>query len=119
MTRPTTALVIALTLASPLCARASEPPPPPRVAPTCTSGPLTCAVSREAARLAQVEPPARRKKRISHPVWLGAAIGASAGFVVHATQCRTGEGLCTGAGNALMAGIGAGVGAAIAILVAR
>ena len=58
---------------------------------------------------------AQPKARSGHPVLIGAAIGAGSGFLLNATACRTGESVCTGAGNLLMAGIGALVG----VLVSR
>jgi hypothetical protein len=57
--------------------------------------------------------------RVRHPVLLGAAIGAGAGFVLNASACRTGESVCTAAGNLMMAGIGAGVGAVVGAIVGR
>lgn len=68
-----------------------------------------------AERASLQTPPARR---VRHPVLLGAAIGAGAGFVLNASACRTGESVCTSAGNLMMAGIGAGVGAVVGWLVA-
>jgi hypothetical protein len=65
--------------------------------------------------LSQAQP----KARSGHPVLIGAAIGAGAGFLINATACRTGESVCTAPGNILMAGIGAGVGALVGVLVSR
>jgi hypothetical protein len=65
---------------------------------------------------ASVQTPAGHHVR--HPVLIGAAIGAGAGFVLNASACRTGESVCTSAGNLMMAGIGAGVGSVIGWLVA-
>jgi hypothetical protein len=59
------------------------------------------------------------KARKSHPVMIGAAIGAGAGYLLNATACRTGESVCTVPGNILMAGIGAGVGAVVGLFVGR
>ena len=59
------------------------------------------------------------KARSGHPVLIGAAIGAGAGFLINVTACRTGEGACSAPGNLLMAGIGAGIGALIGALVSR
>jgi hypothetical protein len=56
--------------------------------------------------------------RVRHPVLLGAVIGGATGFVLNASACRTGESVCTSAGNLMMAGIGAGVGAFVGWLVA-
>jgi hypothetical protein len=54
-----------------------------------------------------------------HPVLIGVAIGAGAGYLINATACRTGEGVCTFPGNMLMAGIGAGIGALVGVLISR
>ena len=54
-----------------------------------------------------------------HPVLIGAAVGAGAGYVLNATACRTGESVCTVPGNLLLAGIGAGIGAVIGVLISR
>lgn len=59
------------------------------------------------------------KQSNGHPVLIGAAIGAGAGFLINATACRTGESVCSGAGNLLMAGIGAGAGALVGLLISR
>jgi hypothetical protein len=55
----------------------------------------------------------------SHPVLIGAAIGAGAGLLINVTACRTGESVCSAPGNLLMAGIGAGIGALVGVLVSR
>jgi hypothetical protein len=86
--------------------------------------PLHLAAMREAERLAKMQDngsaqPLQSTARAGHPVLLGVAIGAGAGFLATATFCRTGEGFCTGAGNLVMAGIGAGIGAVIGALVFR
>jgi hypothetical protein len=62
---------------------------------------------------------AQPNARIGHPVLIGAAIGAGAGFLINATACRTGESVCSAPGNLLMAGIGAGIGALVGVLVSR
>jgi len=86
-------------------------------------GPLHRSVVREVERLAKVpdigSSQTQQKAHHGHPVLLGAAIGAGAGFLLNATACRTGESVCTGPGNLLMAAIGAGIGAAIGALVSR
>ena len=63
----------------------------------------------------QAQPNARN----GHPVLIGAAIGAGAGFLINVTACRTGESVCSAPGNLLMAGIGAGIGALVGVLVSR
>jgi hypothetical protein len=63
----------------------------------------------------QAQPNTRR----GHPVLIGAAIGAGAGFLINATACRTGESVCSTPGNLMMAGIGAGIGALVGVLVSR
>jgi hypothetical protein len=62
---------------------------------------------------------AQPKARSGHPVLIGAAIGAGAGFLINVTACRTGESVCSAPGNLLMAGIGAGIGALVGVLVSR
>jgi len=57
--------------------------------------------------------------RSSHPVLIGAAIGGGAGLLINVTACRTGESVCSAPGNLLMAGIGAGIGALVRVLVSR
>src|SRR5262249_50543320 len=71
---------------------------------------------RRAMRLTALQTPPTR--RVRHPVLLGAVIGGVGGFVLNASACRTGESVCTSAGNLMMAGIGAGVGAFVGWLVA-
>jgi len=39
--------------------------------------------------------------------------------MINATQCRSGDSICTGGGNALMAGIGAAIGATVGALISR
>jgi hypothetical protein len=62
---------------------------------------------------------AQPKARSGHPVLIGAAIGAGAGFLINVTACRTGESVCSASGNLVMAGIGAGIGALVGVLVSR
>jgi hypothetical protein len=94
------------------------------VALIAVEGPLHRSVAREAKRLARMPETGSSQTQQTahhhgHPVLLGAAIGAGAGFLLNATACRTGESVCTGPGNLLMAAIGAGIGAAIGALVSR
>ena len=88
--------------------------------PTNVAGPLYGFAPRQADRVATPSSNSPQKKtRVRHPVLLGAAIGAGAGFVINAAACRTGESVCTSGGNVLMAGIGAGIGAAIGAVLSR
>jgi hypothetical protein len=93
------------------------------VAPIAIEGPLHRSVVREAERLAKApdiaSSQAQQKAHHGHPILLGAAIGAGAGFLLNATACNTGESVCSGPGNVLMAAIGAGIGAAIGAVVSR
>jgi len=116
------AMLMSLMLPSTVLAQATNDRDVARMA--AETRPLHLAAMREAERLAKTQDPSAAQPapstaRAGHPVLLGVAIGAGAGFLTNATFCRTGEGLCTGAGNLLMAGIGAGIGAAIGALVSR
>jgi hypothetical protein len=90
---------------------------------TGPAGPRFRPATRELERLAKTADTQSGKTQRGtgghHPVLVGAAIGAGAGFLINATACRTGESICTGAGNVLVAGIGAAIGAAVGALVSR
>ena len=119
MKKATAVLLVAL-MPSTALAQAAQDHGGARIAIPISSGPLYQSAMRKAEGLAETRgPQSQPKRRIGHPVLLGAAIGGTAGFVLNATQCRTGESFCTGAGNALMAGIGAAIGAGVAALISR
>jgi hypothetical protein len=119
MKKATAVLLVAL-MPSAALAQASKEHGGARIAIPISSGPLYLSAVRKAEELAETrDPQAQPKRRIGHPVLLGATIGGTGGFVLNATQCRTGESFCTGAGNALMAGIGAAIGAGIGALISR
>jgi hypothetical protein len=122
MMKPIAAILMSLMLPSAVLAHTAKDRDVVRLA--SEARPLHRAVMREAERLAKMQDssPAQRSQstaRGGHPVLIGVAIGAGAGFLTNATFCRTGEGFCTGAGNLVMAGIGAGIGAVIGALVSR
>ena len=122
MMKPIAAILMSLMLPSAVVAHTAKDRDVVRLA--SEARPLHRAVMREAERLAKMQDssPAQRSQstaRGGHPVLIGVAIGAGAGFLTNATFCRTGEGFCTGAGNLVMAGIGAGIGAVIGALVSR
>jgi hypothetical protein len=116
--KKTMALLLAALIPSTALAQPSQDKEPARIAMALVSGPISLSAVRNAERF--VETPdhqSQQKTRTGHPVLIGAAIGATAGFVLNATPYRTGESVWTGA--ALMAGIGAAVGAGIGALVSR
>ena len=80
-------------------------------------GALQLVDSREAFTTASTQTPSKRRN--GHPVLIGAAIGAGAGYLINVTACRTGESVCSGAGDLMTAGIGAGIGALVGLLIAR
>jgi hypothetical protein len=119
MKKVTAVLLVAL-MPSTALAQASKDHGGARIAIPISSGPLYLSAVRKAEGLVETrDQQSQQAKRTGHPVLLGAVIGGTAGFVINATQCRTGESVCTGAGNALMAGIGAAIGAAVGALISR
>jgi hypothetical protein len=115
-----TAILISLMLPSAVCAQSSIDRRGSRIATADGGGPLHRSALREAERIVKiVANQSQQHRRVRHPVLLGAAIGAGAGFLINATACRTGESICTGGGNVLMAGIGGGIGAAVGALVSH
>jgi hypothetical protein len=96
------ALLLAALIPSTALAQPSQDKEPARIAMALVSGPISLSAVRNAERF--VETPdhqSQQKTRTGHPVLIGAAIGATAGFVLNATPYRTGESVWTGA--ALMA----------------
>ena|SRR5215510_2071423 len=120
MMKKATAVLLVALMPSTALAQASKDHGGARIAIPIDSGPLYVSAVRKAEGLVETrDHQSQQKTRTGHPVLLGAVIGGTAGFVLNATQCRTGESFCTGAGNALMAGIGAAIGATVGALISR